>query len=81
MKEQVNLRRRLRALMGKPENQSCCDCSSKKPTWATLLKIRCDGTAASCTIGAFCCFQCSGAHRSLGTHITFVRSVDLDVCK
>jgi len=32
-------------------------------------------------LGCFCCLECSGAHRRLGTHVTFVRSVDLDSFK
>ena len=32
-------------------------------------------------LGCFCCLECSGAHRRLGTHISFVRSVDLDSFK
>ncbi|RKP35109.1 hypothetical protein BJ085DRAFT_989, partial [Dimargaris cristalligena] len=33
---------------------------------------------ASVNLGIFICLQCSGIHRSLGTHLSQVRSVDLD---
>eukprot|EP01114_Cavostelium_apophysatum_P018314 TRINITY_DN5643_c0_g1_i3.p2 TRINITY_DN5643_c0_g1~~TRINITY_DN5643_c0_g1_i3.p2 ORF type:complete len:327 (+),score=109.95 TRINITY_DN5643_c0_g1_i3:1109-2089(+) len=49
-----------------PENSVCADCSAPKPEWA------------STNLGVFICIACSGAHRSLGTHISKVRSVHLD---
>lgn len=56
----------IKKLMSLPENQICADCQSAKPDWA------------STTFGAFICLKCSGIHRSLGTHITLVRSCTLD---
>ena len=50
----------------RPENMHCADCRAPKPNWA------------SCSLGTFICFNCSGLHRGLGTHLSFVRSVTLD---
>jgi hypothetical protein len=50
-----------------PLNNVCCDCGAKNPRWASI------------NIGCFLCHQCAGLHRSLGTHISKVRSVTLDL--
>lgn len=39
---------------------------SPDPTWASL------------NLGALICIECSGIHRNLGTHLSRVRSLDLD---
>ncbi|EWC43906.1 hypothetical protein DRE_01258 [Drechslerella stenobrocha 248] len=51
-----------------PSNSSCADCGSQvKTEWVSI------------NLGIVLCIECSGIHRSLGTHISKVRSLTLDV--
>merc|ERR1739838_968508 len=50
----------------RPGNKSCADCHMPNPTWASL------------NLGVLVCIECSGIHRNLGSHISRVRSLDLD---
>ncbi|XP_074591675.1 ADP-ribosylation factor GTPase-activating protein AGD5-like [Curcuma longa] len=59
-------RKILEGLLKLPENKECADCKSKGPRWASV------------NLGVFLCMQCSGIHRSLGVHISKVRSAALD---
>ncbi|XP_038276918.1 arf-GAP with GTPase, ANK repeat and PH domain-containing protein 1 isoform X11 [Dermochelys coriacea] len=47
-------------------NSHCVDCETQDPDWASL------------NLGALMCIECSGIHRNLGTHLSRVRSLDLD---
>ena len=78
---QVEYQSRLQTLLSRSENNTCVDCNASNPTWATLIKNRKEDDAASSSTllgGAFACANCIGAHRKLGTHIVFAKSVSLD---
>lgn len=47
-------------------NRSCCDCQEAEPRWASV------------NLGVTMCIECSGIHRSLGVHLSKVRSLTLD---
>lgn len=81
MADQKAMKKRLKALMQRPENQVCSDCPEKRPTWASLIVPPPGAPPGTEKIGSFCCLECSGSHRRIGVHITFVRSVNLDSWK
>eukprot|EP00011_Vannellida_sp_DIVA3-517-6-12_P000969 CAMPEP_0114604838 /NCGR_PEP_ID=MMETSP0168-20121206/750_1 /TAXON_ID=95228 ORGANISM="Vannella sp., Strain DIVA3 517/6/12" /NCGR_SAMPLE_ID=MMETSP0168 /ASSEMBLY_ACC=CAM_ASM_000044 /LENGTH=980 /DNA_ID=CAMNT_0001815679 /DNA_START=110 /DNA_END=3048 /DNA_ORIENTATION=- len=49
-----------------PGNDKCADCGQDAPEWVSL------------NLGVLICLECSGVHRSLGTHVSKVRSLCLD---
>ncbi|KAL6050702.1 Arf-GAP with Rho-GAP domain, ANK repeat and PH domain-containing protein 2 [Balamuthia mandrillaris] len=58
----------LQQLLRLPENAVCAECSRSDPRWISF------GDNFAVTI----CIGCAGHHRSLGTHIARIRSIDLD---
>ncbi|CAB3402065.1 unnamed protein product [Caenorhabditis bovis] len=56
----------VQALRQIPGNEKCADCGQPNPDWASL------------NLGTLICIECSGIHRNLGSHISRVRSLELD---
>lgn len=64
--EKADLTKQLETLRSVPGNDKCCDCDAPNPEWLSL------------NLGLMMCLTCAGVHRSMGTHISKVRSAVLD---
>lgn len=56
----------VRILAQVPGNDVCADCGASNPAWASL------------NLGSLICIECAGFHRKIGSHISKVRSLNLD---
>eukprot|EP01098_Paradermamoeba_levis_P016446 TRINITY_DN8889_c0_g1_i1.p1 TRINITY_DN8889_c0_g1~~TRINITY_DN8889_c0_g1_i1.p1 ORF type:complete len:169 (-),score=29.62 TRINITY_DN8889_c0_g1_i1:141-599(-) len=56
----------LKELISLQKNKACADCGTPDPEWVSI------------NLGIYICQYCSGIHRSLGVHVSRVKSLYLD---
>jgi len=81
----------LKDLKLKDDNNVCFECGALNPQWVSvsygriffvLLSFRNRTNERTSFIsGIFICLECSGKHRGLGVHLSFVRSITMDKWK
>ncbi|RXK34994.1 hypothetical protein M231_07748 [Tremella mesenterica] len=75
--------RLLREMVRSPDNKACADCRKNggysRVSGHVSPRSASDARWASWNLGVFLCIRCSGVHRSMGTHISKVKSIDLDI--
>jgi stromal membrane-associated protein len=64
--QQAKNKKGIKKLLARAGNEVCADCPSKAPRWASI------------NLGIFVCVPCSAVHRRIGTHISKVKSTNLD---
>lgn len=70
------------SLLNEESNKYCADCGQKgmvtRPVPFRAHAVAKGARWASWNLGVFLCIRCAGLHRNLGTHISRVKSVNLD---
>ncbi|EGD83484.1 hypothetical protein PTSG_04092 [Salpingoeca rosetta] len=62
----MGTREQVESLKATAGNDKCADCGATDPSWVVMPH------------GIFVCIKCAGCHRSLGTHVSQARSIELD---